>query len=336
MAADSTVPATVDSAEVLSVFEAALSDEEEGAAPAETPAADPPVAQADDEPGSEQGESEEAASPEQEEKSEEEQGEEPAPVALDPNLKVRVKVAGEEKEVTLDELQKGYSRTEDYTRKTQEVAAQRKALESETVAARTERQQLAQHLKLLEETVTELTPKEPDWEAIRRDHPNDFARVWSEWQQAEKDRAQISQQRQEAEARVRKDQEDAYKEHVKTEQEKLYAAIPEWSKEDVRKSEAKAMAEYAQSLGFTPENLAQVSDHRVLLMLRKAMLHDKAQAAKPALIQRVQTKVTATTKPGSAPVSRTPQTNLQKALSRLAKDRTQDAAASVFEAALDD
>jgi len=37
-----------------------------------------------------------------------------------------VKVDGKEIEVTLDELQKGYSRTQDYTRKTQQVAETRK------------------------------------------------------------------------------------------------------------------------------------------------------------------------------------------------------------------
>jgi hypothetical protein len=38
-----------------------------------------------------------------------------------------VKVDGKEVEVTLDELQKGYSRTQDYTRKTQQIAEARKA-----------------------------------------------------------------------------------------------------------------------------------------------------------------------------------------------------------------
>ena len=40
---------------------------------------------------------------------------------------VKVKVDGEEVEVTLDELKSGYSRTKDYTRKTQELANQLKS-----------------------------------------------------------------------------------------------------------------------------------------------------------------------------------------------------------------
>ena len=41
-----------------------------------------------------------------------------------------IKVDGEDVEVTLDELQNGYSRQRDYTRKTQELAEQRKSFEA--------------------------------------------------------------------------------------------------------------------------------------------------------------------------------------------------------------
>ena len=43
----------------------------------------------------------------------------------------RVKVGKEEVDVPLDELLKGYSRTADYTKKTQELAENRKAVEAE-------------------------------------------------------------------------------------------------------------------------------------------------------------------------------------------------------------
>ena len=55
-----------------------------------------------------------------------------------------VKVDGKEVEVTLDELQKGYSRTQDYTRKTQQIAEIRKQVEVETEAVRAERAEYAQ------------------------------------------------------------------------------------------------------------------------------------------------------------------------------------------------
>lgn len=52
--------------------------------------------------------------------------------------KYTVKVNGEEKEVPLDELLAGYLRQSDYTRKTQELAEQRKALSQPAVPQKTE------------------------------------------------------------------------------------------------------------------------------------------------------------------------------------------------------
>ena len=48
------------------------------------------------------------------------------------DTEVSLKVDGEDITVTMDELKKGYSRQSDYTKKTQELAEQRKALEEET------------------------------------------------------------------------------------------------------------------------------------------------------------------------------------------------------------
>ena len=48
------------------------------------------------------------------------------------DTEVVVKVDGEELTITMDELKKGYSRQSDYTKKTQELAEQRKVIEEET------------------------------------------------------------------------------------------------------------------------------------------------------------------------------------------------------------
>jgi len=94
--------------------------------------------QAFEEPEGDEDESADDADPdEDEEPEEEEQNEQPA---------YTVKVNGEEVAVTLDELQKGYSRTQDYTRKTQQLAEARKVAEAEFEAVRNERQQYSQLL----------------------------------------------------------------------------------------------------------------------------------------------------------------------------------------------
>lgn len=50
---------------------------------------------------------------------------------IDENLKIKIKVNGEEKEVPLSELKNGYQRQADYTHKTQELSQERQQVEAE-------------------------------------------------------------------------------------------------------------------------------------------------------------------------------------------------------------
>ena len=69
----------------------------------------------------------------------------------------KVKVDNEEVEVTLDELLQGYSRTKDYTKKTQALAETRKAIEAEKSKieeAKQLRDTYAQRLEVMEQVLT--------------------------------------------------------------------------------------------------------------------------------------------------------------------------------------
>ena len=92
-------------------------------------------------------------------KSEKSEGEEEPP-AEEPEKPqtYRVKVRGEEIEVTLDELQRGYSRTRDYTEKTQELAEQRRKFETDLASVRGQREQYDGLLGQMDEALKELAP----------------------------------------------------------------------------------------------------------------------------------------------------------------------------------
>lgn len=322
-----------------SVFGSYLSEfdeeyREDRETPTQAEGEQPEASQAESEEAPEPSEEQDQAeSTEQPDEAVEPDGEEPAE-AQDQSQRYKVKVDGKEAEVTLEELAKGYSRTADYTRKTQELAGHRKALETETVAARQERAQLAQNLKLLAEAIEEITPKEPNWAQIARDHPDRYAVLHAEWQQGEKDRAEIVKQRAEAEKRVAADRFEAMQETVKVEREKLYTAIPEWKDEKVEKSDKDAMLKFGESMGITADDIRSITDHRHLILLRDAMRYRTSQEKKPAIIKQIE-KVR-TTKPGDGKMSRTPASALQRSLERLAKDRTREAAQSVFLNAIED
>jgi len=78
-----------------------------------------------------EGQAEVEAAPEEVEAQAEEAVEEVQEEQVEETPRYRVKVDNEELEVDLDELIKGYSRTSDYTKKTQSLAEQRKQVEAE-------------------------------------------------------------------------------------------------------------------------------------------------------------------------------------------------------------
>ena len=76
-----------------------------------------------------------------------------------------VKVNGEDVNVTLDDLKNGYSRTSDYTRKSQQLAEQRKQFEQQQAQIQAERTQLAENLKAGEQFLSNPVPQ-PDQNLI--------------------------------------------------------------------------------------------------------------------------------------------------------------------------
>ena len=103
-------------------------------------------------------------------------GDEDAEEAPQRSQTFRVKVDGEEVEVPLEELLKGYSRTADYTRKTQAISQIRKEAEAEAASAREERQRYAQTLQALSQQLQQMQPPEIDWDKLYQENPVEWMR----------------------------------------------------------------------------------------------------------------------------------------------------------------
>lgn len=307
---------TIDSA--ASAFDAIFSKEDTDATEATTQTESP-----DDEQDEQPDEVEvEGAEPEKE-------GDEETPEEQVETPKVfKVKVDGEEIEVPEDELIKGYSRTADYTRKTQAVAEKDRSLDTERAARVEERKQAAELYTRLEEAIASVTPEEPDWDTLRTEHPNEFASEWAAWQQFKQRTANVSAERQKALALVQKDQNEASQKYIEAERVALIEAIPEWKDETVAKTERDEIVTFAKSSGYTDDDLAAVVDHRVVKLLRKAMLYDKSQKARPAVKVKIAAVKAAT--PGAASVSTRASGKTEVLRSRLRKSGSVMDAAAVF------
>jgi vacuolar-type H+-ATPase subunit I/STV1 len=266
-----------------------------------------------------QSDEEEGDEPETPEDESEETDEQPDDEAEQPPT-FTVKVDGEEVVVTLDELQRGYSRTQDYTRKTMELAEARKAIEPELQAVRQEREQYASLLPKLEAHLQQQW-EDPALQDLRQTNPAEYLLRREELrQQAEA----IQAERQRIETAQREEQEKERIERRRDEALALIKVVPELQD----KKNFEETVGYALSIGFTPEDIQDTDNHRAYLVLWKAMQFDRLKAKAPAVKARVDAVKTA--KPGSTASKPTPSSDLTRAKQRLAKTgRVDDAAAAI-------
>lgn len=200
----------------------------------------------------------------------------------------RVKVGDEEVEVDLDELQKGYSRTADYTRKTQALAEQRKAIEAEAQKvqeAKALRDQYAQRLQLIEQMLTQ--QPEEDLAALKDNDPIGYAVKMAEKMEREKQLTAVRQEREAVLAKQQAEQQQYLQTHLRQEAERLKAAIPEFADEVKSEVLKREIREYAKSAGFSDQELSQVYDHRAVVSLWKAAQYDKLMKGKPGVAKKV-------------------------------------------------
>lgn len=203
--------------------------------------------------------------------------------------KYRVKVSGEEVEVSLDELLNGYSRTADYQKKTQSLAEQRKAVEADRVkideAAKT-RETYAQRLQVIEQLLTQQDQGQ-DLSVLKAEDPIAYAVAMAEKMERDKQLQAVQTERQRVQQEQTTHQQALLQKHIQQEQQKLVQMIPEF-KDDV-KSEVirRDIRTYAKSIGFSDQELSQVYDSRAVQTLYKAMQYEKLMSGKGVTEKKV-------------------------------------------------
>jgi hypothetical protein len=262
--------------------------------------------------------------------SEEDEGEEVEIEEQTPTY--RVKVGKEEVEVPLDELLKGYSRTADYTRKTQEIAETRKAVEAERVKieeANKLRDTYAQRLQLIEQMLNQQESGE-DLATLKETDPIGYATKVAEQVEREKQLAAVRAEQQRIAQQQQAEHGERLKQHLAQEAQKLAEAIPEFA-DPVKSQVVKAdVRNYAKGIGFSDQELAQAYDHRAITALYKAMQYDKLMGKKPEANKKV-SQAPKMLKPGtSTPEARQSQ-EVKQMRGRLKQSGRAKDAAALFE-----
>lgn len=247
--------------------------------------------------------------------------------------KFKVKVDNEEIEVTLEELQQGYSRTKDYTKKTQALAETRKAVEAEKARieeAKQLRDTYAQRLQVIEQMLNQ-TPDNENLAELKESDPIGYAIKVAERAEREKQLQAVQAEKQRIAQQQQAEQQEYLKKHLASEAEKLKEWIPEFRDEVKADLARKEIRSYAKSIGFSDQELANVYDARAVQTLYKAMQYEKLMKGKSVATKKV-TEAPKTLKAGAAqPQGTSEQEAIKKQFQKLRQTGKKQDAAKLFE-----
>lgn len=187
-------------------------------------------------------------------------------------------------------LKDAFLRQSDYTRKTQEVAqARHEALEIARAAAE-ERALYANHLSQVVATLeAQADPfRQINWQYLAETNPGEWARL----REAQADHESRLAQAREAQGMVQQqaeaEQQRALQMRANEERRILLEKLPQWRDAKTMRNEQAAIAELLSAIGYTPQEIGSVVDHKAVVMSRLALdglryreLMSKSKTSKP-------------------------------------------------------
>jgi len=151
------------------------------------------------------------------------------------------------------------------------------------------------------------------------------------WQAAQNAIAAAQAEQQQMQQKFQAEYDARMRKYVEEQNALLVKAVPDFADPAKATTEKKALRDYLGAQGFQDDELAQLVDHRTVVVARKAMLYDRLMAAKPEA-KKVAPVVRAI-RPGAArpaPAAPNAAQAREAAISNLKKDHSIDALANAF------
>ena len=204
-----------------------------------------------------------------------------------------VKVDGEEVQVTLEDLKRGYSGQQYVQKGMQQAAEARKQAEGVYEALMQERQNLAQLVQQVQSGAL-TPPQEPSKELFDAD-PIGYMEAKMNYDEQMKAYSQTQAEFQAQRQQQTRAEQEARSHYANQEAQKLIELVPELR--DANKASQfkdKVVRAATEVYGYTPDEIANIQSHRDFLVLRDAMLYRemmskgdvvkaKAKKARPAI-----------------------------------------------------
>lgn len=185
------------------------------------------------------------------------------------------------------ELEPYITRQQDYTRKTQEAALQRKEVEAQQALVQQERDRY-DFINSVQDELTQVQQIDaaiPQWQQHLKGNVDnlsaqDITKIQLNIKELETTKQALVGGLQQKHSEFQQAQEQSRKELLDKSTEVLRQKFPDWNAEPV--------TEYVKSFGFTDDQLTMAqADPRQMELARKAMLYDQLQEGKPAAVARV-------------------------------------------------
>ena len=195
----------------------------------------------------------------------------------------KVKVNGQELEVTLDELRNGYSRDADYRQKTELLSNERKQFQSESEKQRQNYSLKLNELNNLVKDAQQQVDQEisnDDLEKLYEDDPTEAMRV--------ERRIKVKKEKlNEALKVTQAEQQKQFDEYLGNQKSKLIEKLPDFADPTKATNLKSSMRTYLNDFGFNDQEIGQVYDHRILLLVNDAMKYRNLQKAKPNIAKKI-------------------------------------------------
>lgn len=198
----------------------------------------------------------------------------------------KVTVDGQEQEVTLDELMKGYSRQSDYTRKTEKLSQDRKSVEQlkneytrQNEEAKIKRDQYEKQINVLSEQLKQSEPSKVDLDRLYEDDPAEYVRVKAEQDRRKELLEKANREQERIQAEKQEEQTKQYNAYLNQQRQLLAEKLPIYADKEKGAEFTKNLINFAKEIGYSDQEISMLVDHRSVIMLANAYRYDKLKKA---------------------------------------------------------
>ena len=195
----------------------------------------------------------------------------------------RIKVSGQELEVTLDELKAGYSRDSDYRQKTHTLGLERRDLDNQKESLRQSYDTRLSELNDLIGTADGFIRQQQgskDLQKLYDEDPTAASRLDYQLREQEK---QLDGMKSKAQEAYRKQ----YDDYIIAQRDLAAANIPEYSDPNKTDQFKTNMRTTLRSYGFNDGEIGSLADHRMLMVIRDAMSYKSVKDKRPIAQKKV-------------------------------------------------